>query len=288
MAIYETNSHHCLANNKNHSSSNGGGATCFVLKAAMALVFAGPKQLLPNVRRDPYALLNSSDDHWTATLQASISLTLWCLGLIAAVSGKGKYLMSRSSSCRTSSSSGSSKKYGVSGGTTSSPPPTRRRQQQGALASDTWMQRREDDAVTAAARVVTACLRQLVLRAVQATATVTSLTLMLQQRRRTTAAQEQDDDEDDLTLTVHSGSCQCGAVQFRVRMYSTEDFYIRARAVRVLLLLFMQMRLFLLTLSICMFAVFFGSSKPPAHCTFKMISKVTVVMMMMTAVVLEG
>lgn len=285
MAIYETNSHHCLANNKNHSSSNGGGATCFVLKAAMALVFAGPKQLLPNVRRDPYALLNSSDDHWMATLQASISLTLWCLGLIAAVSGKGKYLMSRSSSCRTSSSSGSSKKYGVSGGTTSSPPPTRRQQQQqGALASDTWMQRREDDAVTAAARVVTACLRQLVLRAVQATATMTSLTLLLQQRR--TAAQEQDDD-DDLTLTVHSGSCQCGAVQFRVRMYSTEDFYIRARAVRVLLLLFMQMRLFLLTLYICMFAVFFGSSKPPAHCTFKMISKVTVVMMM-TAVALEG
>jgi hypothetical protein len=172
MAIYETTTRtsSCVS----HSSP-------LALRVVMALVLSGPQQLLLPVtkQRDPYARgSNAHDLSWIATLQASISLTLWCLGLIVAVSGKGKYL-----------------KYNA------------KRYRRGGILDTTTTLPKEEDSVTVVSRVMVTFFRKLVRQTYQRCTA----------KQTTTAAAAAQ--EDDLTITTHSGSCQCGAVQFQVVYY---------------------------------------------------------------------
>lgn len=120
----------------------------------MTLLLTGPQQLV--LIRDQNARGYNHNERFTSTVQASISLTLWCLGLILAVSTRGKYLKADQKKGR-------------------------------AHNSKTQFFLREDDRMTSASRNAANLVRELVIKAYQrftktcertATETVDDLTII--------------------------------------------------------------------------------------------------------------
>jgi hypothetical protein len=178
MAIYETSCAAAASPLTYHRLSFPLHNNSFLLKTAMDMIFAGPQQLLPLVRRGPYERgSNHGNSLWSGlTLQASLSITLWCLGLIVAVSGKG--VLMNATHHRS-----------------------RKQKQQHTTATNT---------TSKASRVVAAFLRNIVVRAVP-----TVLWTKKTTGQPSSLAADQCE-EDDLTSVMHTGSCQCGSVQFQV------------------------------------------------------------------------